>query len=232
MKIEILFPEYCNLFGDLANVDYLKKTLPDAEFIETPLVGELQFINGDVDLVFMGPMTERTQERVIAKFMPHKDRIGELIGANKCFLFTGNALEVLGKKIINEDGSEIPALGIFDYYAKRDMMHRHNSNFRGFFEDTEIMGFKTQFTFCYPANEDNGFIKVAKGVGMNKRSKYEGIAKNNFFGTYLVGPILVMNPPFTKKLLARMGASEKLAFEDVSMAAYNERMKDFHDKIG
>ena len=35
MKIEILFPEFCNLFGDMYNMKYLKMCIPDAEFIET-----------------------------------------------------------------------------------------------------------------------------------------------------------------------------------------------------
>ncbi len=30
MKIEILFPEFCNLFGDTYNMIYLEKTLPQA----------------------------------------------------------------------------------------------------------------------------------------------------------------------------------------------------------
>ena len=30
MKIEILFPEYCNLFGDLGNMMYLKACMPEA----------------------------------------------------------------------------------------------------------------------------------------------------------------------------------------------------------
>ena len=33
MKIEVLFPEFCNLFGDAYNMVYLEKTLPEAEFI-------------------------------------------------------------------------------------------------------------------------------------------------------------------------------------------------------
>ena len=28
MRIEILFPEVCNLFGDMSNMRYLKKCLP------------------------------------------------------------------------------------------------------------------------------------------------------------------------------------------------------------
>ena len=35
MKIEVLFPEFCNLFGDAYNMVYLEKTLPEAEFIRT-----------------------------------------------------------------------------------------------------------------------------------------------------------------------------------------------------
>ena len=31
MKIEVLFPEFCNLFGDAYNMVYLEKTLPEAE---------------------------------------------------------------------------------------------------------------------------------------------------------------------------------------------------------
>ena len=35
MKIEILYPEMAYLFGDNANVLYLEKSLPEAEFIKT-----------------------------------------------------------------------------------------------------------------------------------------------------------------------------------------------------
>ena len=34
-KIEILFPEFCNLAGDSSNMRYLRKCMPKAEFIET-----------------------------------------------------------------------------------------------------------------------------------------------------------------------------------------------------
>ena len=33
MKIEVLFPEVCNLFGDISNIKYLKKCIPDAQII-------------------------------------------------------------------------------------------------------------------------------------------------------------------------------------------------------
>ena len=226
MRIEILFPEFCNLFGDMYNMKYLKKCMPDAEFIETALDEVPTFVNEDVNLIYLGPMTEKTQEKVITKLLPYKDRIEELIEKNVVFLFTGNAVEVLGKYIENEDGTRIYGLGIFDVYAKRDMMHRHNSHMIGKYEDIEVVGFKSQFTMMYGDNSNSYFLDVEKGIGINKESKLEGIKKNNFIGTYVIGPILILNPLFTKKLMKMMGEEKDVALEDDVMAAYEARLKE------
>lgn len=226
IKIEVLFPEFCNLFGDMYNMKYLKKCMQDAEFIETALDEVPAFVNKDVSMIYLGPMTENTQEKVIAKLLPYKERIQKLIENNVVFLFTGNALEILGKYIENEDGSKIEGLGIFDVYAKRDMMHRHNSYMVGKFEDIEVVGFKSQFTMMYGDNSNAYFLEVEKGIGLNKDSKLEGIKKNNFIGTYVIGPILIQNPLLTKKILKMMGEEKEVALEDDVMAAYEERLKE------
>ena len=227
MKIEILFPEFCNLYGDMFNMKYLKKCLPDAEFIETALEEEPTFVKENVNLIYLGPMTEKTQEKVISKLLPYKERIIELIGKNTVFLFTGNAVEVLGKYIENEDGTRIEGLGIFDVYAKRDMFHRHNSFLIGKYEDIEVIGFKSQFTMLYGDNTNMAFLEVEKGIGINKESKLEGIKKNNFIGTYLIGPLLILNPLFTKKILEMLGVDGEVALKEETMAAYEERIKEF-----
>lgn len=226
MKIEILFPEFCNLYGDMYNMKYLRKCMPEAEFIETALDEVPEFVNEDVNMIYLGPMTENTQEKVIERLMPYKERIEELIDKNVVFLFTGNAVEVLGKYIENEDRSKIEGIGIFDVYAKRDMMHRHNSYMVGEFEDIEIVGFKSQFTMMYGDNSDSYFIEVEKGIGLNKESKLEGIKKNNFIGTYIIGPILIQNPLFTKKIMNMMGVEKEVALEEDVMNAYNARLKE------
>lgn len=226
MKIEILFPEFCNLFGDMYNMKYLKMCLPDAEFIETTLEEEPTFANEDVNLIYLGPMTEKTQEKVIAKLSLYKDRIIELIDKNVVFLFTGNAIEVLGKYIENEDKSKIDGIGIFDVYAKRDMFHRHNSYLIGKYEDIEVIGFKSQFTMMYGDNTEMPFLEVEKGIGINKDSKLEGIKKNNFIGTYLIGPLLILNPLFTKKVLEMLGVNSEVALKDDTIAAYKERLEE------
>lgn len=225
--IEVLFPEFCNLFGDISNMKYLKKCIPDANFIETAFNDEPAFLSKDVDMIYMGPMTERAQEKVINKLKPFKTKIEELIEKNVLFLITGNAIEIFGKYIENEDGSKVEGLGIFDIYAKRDMLHRHSSVFVGKYEDIELVGFKSQFTFAYGDNSNIYFSEVENGIGLNPESKFEGIQKNNFIGTYVIGPILILNPEFTKKILKKIGINKpQIAFEEDVRRAYEQRLKE------
>ena len=69
MKIEILFPEFCNLFGDIGNIKYLKECLPNEQFIETSFQSEPAFVSENIDFIYMGAMTERIQEKVISKLI-------------------------------------------------------------------------------------------------------------------------------------------------------------------
>lgn len=59
MKVEILFPEVCNLYGDLQNVYYLKRSCPELEIAETDLHSKPRFLDEDVALVYMGSTTEQ-----------------------------------------------------------------------------------------------------------------------------------------------------------------------------
>lgn len=229
MKIEILYPEFCNLNGDMGNMKYLQKCLPEADIIETSINEKPRFIEqDDISLIYMGTLSERSQEIAIQKLKPYAEEIREKIEKNQLFLFTGNSVELLGKYIENEDGSKIEALGIFDIYAKRNMMNRHNSFFLGKYKDIEILGFKSQFTMLYGNNEKNYFIETNMGIGINEQTKLEGIHQNNFFATYVIGPFLVLNPYFTLELLKLMGVENpKLAFESEVLEAYNIRLKKF-----
>lgn len=228
MKIEMLYPEVCNLFGDVSNIKYLQKCLPDAEIIKTHINAEPAFVKQDVDMIYMGPMPEDIQELVIEKLKPYKERIQELIEKDVVFLVTGNAVEVFGEYIENEDGSKIEGLSIFHIIAKRDMMHRHNSIFLGTFEDIEIVGFKSQFTMAYGNHQENYFAKTDIGIGLNNTTKLEGIKNHNFIGTYILGPILILNPLLTKKILKMMGMENNaLAFEEETMSAYTHRLEEF-----
>ena len=228
LKVEVLFPEICNLFGNTYNIKYLEKSIKDIEILYTPLTETPKFVEEKIDLIYMAPMTESSQELVIEKLKPYVSKIKKLINDGQLFLLIGNALEVFGKYIENEDESKIEGLGITELYAKRDMVHRYNSLFLGKIDNIEIVGFKSQFAMSYGDNSNNYVFDVIKGPGINEQSMYEGIRINNFIGTYVLGPILVLNPYFTKYLLQILGIKDvKLEFEEEAIDCYKKRLQEF-----
>lgn len=233
ITIEILYPEFCNLYGDLGNVLYLENTLKNAKFIYTHIKETPRFLNEDISFVYIGSLSENAQKIVLEKLLPYKDEIKEKIDSGQTFLATGNSFELFGKYIEEENGNKIKCLEIFNTYAKQEMMKRWNAFCLAKYEDIEIVGFKSQFTESFPININEKIpfsADVIRGFGINKKSKNEIIKINNFYATYLLGPFLPVNPLFTKKLLKQIGYDDKLAYEDVAIQAYNLRLNDFKNK--
>lgn len=231
MKIEFLYSEVCNLFGDSGNIRYLMQCIGGAEYIFTSLDDEPAFVHNDVSFIYLGPMTEAFQVKVIGKLLPYKKRLNELIENGTACLFTGNAFELLGNYI--EDKSRkirVEALGIFDMYTELDRIKRYNALILAQYEDIEIVGFKSQFSFCYGNTEHIAFAEAQRGVGINRETKREGIKYKNFIGTHILGPLLVMNPPLTQKLFEVIGAKDaELAYKDQIYRAYAKRLAEFKD---
>lgn len=226
MKLEFLFPEICGIYGDAANVKYMAMCDDDIEVINDDFDEEPYFVKHDVDMIYMGAMTEFSQNAVIEKLMPYKNRIKELIDKNVYFVVTYNALEVFGN-YIERGNKKIECLGVLDFYSKYDYSIRHNSHFLGKFEDLEIIGFKTQFGMIYDSKE-KGLFEITSGTGNNPKDSVEGIRKNNFMGTYLLGPLFIQNPLFVKKLLNNLGIKANLKFEKEILDAYQDRLKGYN----
>lgn len=226
--VETLFPEIANLYGDHANIRYLKLCMPEARYVEDALSEEPYFAAHKPDMIYMGPMTERQQELVIEKLRPYRERIEELIEANVLFLITGNAMEVFFDAIENEDKSRIEGLGLFHYTAKRDMFHRYNSAVMGRFEGMTLVGFKSQFTHSYGDNGAEFLYEVTKGDGINRETKLEGIRRGRFMGTYTIGPLMILNPDFALYIQRQLGAAEPhLVYEQAMRDAYEERVRQY-----
>ena len=229
MKIEVLFPEVCCLFGDLANAKYLARSC-GAELCETHLGDTPLFVSETPDLIYIGAMSERSQERAVNALMPYKERLCELIESGANILATGNAMELFGSRIEGDDGIAFDALGIFRFTARREMMNRYNSLYVGKFEGMDIVGFKSQFAHAYDFDDSLPLFDTVRGDGRCRGDKKEGLRKNNFMATYLIGPIVVLNPPFAKYLLTLMGVENPtLEFEQAAYDAYNRRVSEFNE---
>ena len=236
LTIEVLFPEIANLHGDPANIDYLVQCRPDARVIRTGLGDRPAFVDRDVDLVYLGPMTEQGQLIAIERLRPHRDRIAALIDAGRTFLFTHNALEVLGTRIRNDEmGYDVAGLGIFELESTLQMFGRYNGKVMGVLPelgaDRPVVGYKSQFSQVTGDDALPGFLIAQRGVGRNTGTAIEGVRRGNFLGTSLIGPLLVINPHLTRWLLAAMDPDTEptLAHESLAIAAYDARLHDFRD---
>jgi len=229
MLVEVLFPEVCNLYGDLENINYIAK-VNNLDVIYTSLTEKPKFVDNDVDLLYMATTTELGQELARDALKPYIKQLKKRIEDNKVILFTGNAIEILCDYIIDDDNNKIEMLGLYPFHAIRKMNSRYNSLWLGEFLDMKLVGFKSQFTHLYGDNSNNYLFKTIKGDGINLENKLEGIKDHNLYATYIIGPLLVLNPDFTKYLLKQMGIKEpKLNFEELSYASYNQRLIDFSD---
>lgn len=229
MRIEILYSDLCCLYGDKGNTMLLRKCLPEAEFIETPLNGKPVFLDGGVDVVYLCSMSEKSQELVLSRLMPYRETIAQMAKTGKTlFFFVGNAYELVGQYIEREDGSKVNALGLFNTYAKRQTPNRFNSLMKIKFGEMTLLGFTSRFSHSYGLTSDIAFGRVEVGSGENPVSKFEGIYSGSVLATYLSGPVLVTNPHFLHWFLRRIGAPlEKLPCEEILVQAYEQRLKDF-----
>jgi len=230
MVIEILFQEVCGLYGDSQNPVYLQKTLPDAEFIFTPLTDTPYFVDHKPDMIYIGCMSESTQRKVIAKLLPFKDRIQELVDQGIIFLATGNAGEIFAKKIdyVTEEIS-IAGLGLFDLQVQTNFFKRYNGKVLGKFNGFDVVGFRSQFSFLYGDNSNGFFLSCERGCGINKQSTLEGMRKNNLICTQLLGPVLPLNPLLCEYLIELTGNKAEAAFRTAAMNAYHARLQEFRN---
>lgn len=229
MIIEVLYPEYNNLYGDRGNVEYLNKKLSlagyDVEIIETSLYQEPAFVSGHVDFLLISPCQEKHQLVEIAELKKYADAIKNRIDNGGIILATGNAFELFGEYIENDKGEKTECLGFYKYHAKQFSKLRYNDCSVGEFDGMQIVGFKNLLSHSYGENP-KPFLNMKKGCGMNPDCKIEGVHHNNLFATYHTGPILPLNPQFTDYLIKIADENYVGVTLEFEKQAYNSRVNE------
>lgn len=221
IKIAHLYYDLMNYYGEQGNVLALKTAIEYAGFkvnVKTLSVDdEIDFEK--YDIFYMGMGTKRNQEIVRKDILKYKEKIENVID-KKMFIMTGNSYELFGKKI-----DEKKCLEIFNFNSKTTDRIVGEQVFKSDIIKETVIGFQNRFS----SNDikDDYLFEVIKGTGNDLKSKVEGIHKNNFFGTYLLGPILIRNPYFKDALLKYIGI-DKVNTKLVDYKAYHEYLKNFN----
>ena len=203
MKLTIghLFYDLLNLYGENGNITALKSAL-ESQNIEVE-VKNLSLDNepwdlDSLDIIYIGAGTEQNVLIALNVIIKYKEVIHQMLLNNKFFITTGNSIELFGKTIKCDDNL-INALGIFDYSSERTKKRIVAECVFNYDEiEDKILGFENHGSIIQGIS--NPLFTIEKGFGCDLQANYEGFRKNNFIGTYLLGPLLVRNPKLLEKI--------------------------------
>lgn len=234
MKITILHLYYdiLNLYGESGNLKALKQYLEalgiDVHIKFATLNDEI--ILNNVDMIYLGMGSENNQLLSLKHLKKYKKEMKEFILNNHFVLATGNSIELFGKVMDQEK-----ALDIFPYVSKKEGIRIvDEALFQTDLVSSYILGFTNRNSVLL--NNDKPLFKVIKGVGCNPNETIEGYHFKNFYGTYLIGPLLVRNPDFlryfAKELIKSKDSNFKikkvpLKFEEL---AHQEFIKNYYSE--
>ena len=113
MVIAHLYSDLLNLYGNDGNVKMLayqlRKIGEEVEVVH-PTVGDtMDFAR--YDFVYMGSGLEENVEIALQDLKRYRKEIEEAIAQNRFFLITGDAIDIFGQKVIDQEEKE--GLGIF-----------------------------------------------------------------------------------------------------------------------
>lgn len=187
MKITIgyLYHDLLNLYGDSGNIKTLLYHLKE-QGIETNVkymsINDKKEFN-DVDILYIGSGTDDNLLVALDDIKKDKDKLKKYIDDKKFILSTGNSVELFGNYIVSD--KKIEALGLFDYVSMHQKRIVKDIKVKTNIINEDIIGFENHIGNIL-SNEDS-IIKI-----------------DNFYGTYIIGPILVRNPKFCSYLIKEL----------------------------
>ena len=232
IKIAHLYYDLMNLYGENGNIKALVKTFDeqniDCVVDNVSVKDNIKLKN--YDIIYIGSGTEESQLIALEDILKYKKAFKEIIDEEKFVICTGNSYEMFGKYISKINDKNYDCLGIFDFYAKeiKERIKGEQLMECDFLKEP-LIGFQNRQ--CIMSNKENHLFTVINGHAENYKSKYEGIHYKNFFGTYLIGPILIRNPHFTNYIVEQVLEQKNIEYIPITntldFKAYDEFIKNF-----
>jgi len=231
IKIAHLYYDLMNLYGENGNVKCLEKYLTKQNIkVEVSYLTKDEEINfNNYDIFYIGSGNNDSFKIALEDLKKYKNEISNIIN-DKFFIITGNAINLFGNKYVNKNES-IECLNILNYSTKEtkkrfvgEQLYKTN------LINTEIIGFENRSSMLID-NKENYLFESIKGFGNDKNTRFEGVKHNNFYGTYLLGPLLIRNPYFTNYLVNEICNKYSIEFkeikDDLEIKAYEEYKNNF-----
>lgn len=218
-----LYNDLMNLYGENGNLKALRYAFNSQgvkAVIENISIGS-NFNLDKYDLIYIGSGTENNQELVLKDIIKHKKELKEYIENNKFILATGNSIELFGKTIDDKK-----ALNIFNFISKK-IENRIVGDIIVTDENIKdkIIGFQNRGSII----ENNEYKLYDEDNNL-------GIKYKNFYGSYILGPLLVRNPELLKNIVSNVLKSKDNNFKfksfdlKLNKQAYKNYLKTYYGK--
>ena len=240
MSIQLLhlYPDLMNLYGEYANVAALRRSLErqGAEVVVRTgtLYQDIDF--SGADFLYMGAGTESAQLTALEDLHRYESAVRAALERGAVVLATGNAMELFGRSITGPDGAEHAGLGLFPFCTTVSGTARIQGDCLavGAATGQVAVGFVNKAS--QTTDVEHPLFRMEHGPGNNAGTAEDGVWEGSFYGTHLIGPLLMKNPHvnayFTELLCRRAGLPyqpqdcphEQRAYE-VTLRALQERFQ-------
>ncbi len=191
LKLGFFYYDLLNLYGDSGNVTILSHHLKEQGIDVT--VDRLSLNDpkniSSYDWIYMGCGIERNLILALTDLKKYKKEFADAIENGTHILATGNSFELFGKEIRMPNKS-YKGLGLLDFSTEYKPRTVHDLLIP--YGEHQLVGFE---------NHSGQTVDNKETPFLSDQDRKEGVVKNHFIGTYLVGPLLVRNPFFLKEYL-------------------------------
>ena len=229
IKILHLLPKLLSLYGEYGNVAVFANELHKAGFSVTVDSWENGELNLDgYNFIYIGSGTEDNLLEAGRRLAPYADIIEASI-SNVTWLATGNAMTIFGASITRGEETT-PALNVFPYTATIQNGKRYLGDV---LTEDDMVGFVNTSTVYEGITTPLFKLLLNPRLGNNKADAADGIHEEKFYGTQLIGPVLVKNPHFLMKIAAEvtgkpiilsLGSTLRKAY-DISLDELKKRLQ-------
>lgn len=222
IKIAHLYYDILNIYGEDGNLKALENALNTINIQYTidklTLNDSIDFIS--YDFVYIGSGTEENLKLAILDIKRYENDLKKYIDKNKVILVTGNAIAIFGKYIKNLDNTKTDCLNIFNYHLKENNTRIVADVMFELTSPRKLLGFfNTKYLIVEEMVKNySSIFNIKKSIGYQFENKSEGITKNNFYATSIIGPIMARNPDFLRFILSRILEESQIILDDSTPA--------------
>ena len=228
MKLLWMYDDLLDLYGDRGNIMMLCSRLKECGY-EPEL--ERKSIGDDIDFseyrfVYIGPGLISNTIAALQDIHKRRAEIQAAIDGGTVFLVVGSAQILFCHELQSVSGDAYQGLGLFDV----DLIEENTitaadivctcpevpSGIYGFINNTVTISYR---------NEPHWFDVTYRGQGC-KLDDHIGLRRNNFFSTWLLGPLLVRNPDLMNYMLTVITGHPPMVDDRLERVAYTTLMRE------